>query len=159
MANTAKEQIYLLLTNTVFLSAVCSWLSAQFIKAAIKLISGKVSSLKELIELMLWRTGGMPSSHSAVVISLTTSIGFHSGVGSDIFILAACFAFVVIRDAVGVRRSSGIQAKVLNEVGVSLDKKSIINFRPIKEVQGHKPLEVFVGCILGCSIAVAFSTL
>ena len=101
----------------------------------------------------------MPSSHSSLVTALCTSIGFKHGVTSDIFLLALAFMLVVIRDAVGVRRSSGIQAKTLNELGNQLKEKNLVDFKPVKEVQGHKPLEVIMGCLLGVFIGTAFSTL
>lgn len=66
---------------------------------------------------------------------------------------------VVVRDALGVRRSSGIQAKLLNEIGIALTKHELIKVRPIKEVQGHKPIEVIIGCLLGLCMGVAFSVL
>ena len=150
---TVRKQLYFLLTNPVFLSALFSWLSAQFIKTVIQLLTGKVSDFKELIALLFWRTGGMPSSHSALVCAMSAAIGFRSGVNSDIFTL------VVIRDALGVRRASGLQARTLNEVGKELHKKNIIEFQAVKEVHGHKPLEVFVGCLLGLFIGAAFSVL
>ena len=59
----------------------------------------------------------------------------------------------------GVRRASGIQARVLNEIGRSLEDKDILKFKPIKEIQGHKPAEVFVGCFWGITIGIAFSVL
>lgn len=154
-----REQIYKLIDNPVFWACVFSWFSAQFIKTVIKLLTGKIANMRELADVLIWRTGGMPSSHAALVTSVCTSIGFHSGVNSDIFILALCFTMVVIRDAVGVRRSSGLQAKALNEIGKQLACQKSVKFRPVKEVQGHKPLEVFVGSILGFSIATAFSVL
>ncbi len=159
MLSSALNQIRLLTTNPVFIACIFSWFSAQFVKTLIKLCAGKISSIKELFELLIWRTGGMPSSHSALVCSLCTSIGFRSGLGSDIFILAFCFALVVIRDAFGVRRASGIQARVLNELGSALDEQDILKFKPIKEVHGHKPAEVLVGCFLGVTVGVAFAVL
>lgn len=159
MVSSALSHIQSLYTNTVFLACIFSWFSAQFIKTILKLCAGKISSLRDLFELLLWRTGGMPSSHSALVCTLCTSIGFRSGINSDIFILSFCFAMVVIRDAVGVRRANGIQARVLNELGTSLSEKGILYFKPIKEVHGHKPSEVFIGCFLGIAIGVAFAVL
>ena len=156
---TMREHFYSFLLNPVFLSAMFSWLSAQFIKTVIKLLTGRVNDLKELLALLFWRTGGMPSSHSALVCALTTSIGFRSGVDSDIFILALCFMLVVIRDAVGVRRASGLQARSLNELGKKLYQKGMIDFQTVKEVHGHTPLEVFVGCLLGLFTGTAFSVL
>lgn len=157
---SAKFQLQMFVTNPVFLSVIFSWLSAQFIKTLIRLLSGRVHSISELVSLLFWKTGGMPSSHSALVSALTTSIGYRAGINSDIFILACCFALVTVRDAVGVRRSSGIQAKVINHIGSELQKKEILtSFSPVKEVQGHKPLEVIVGCLLGVFIGIAFSIL
>lgn len=157
--NTTKDQIFTWLTNPVLLSIVFSWLSAQVIKTMIKLFSGKVHSIKDLFELLFWRTGGMPSSHSALVASLCTSIGYRSGFNSDVFFLSVAFFFVTIRDALGVRRANGIQARVINKIGKELNKKDIVEYKPIKEVQGHKPAEVFVGCLLGFFIGLAFSVL
>ncbi|MCR4940621.1 MAG: divergent PAP2 family protein [Treponemataceae bacterium] len=160
MLGQAKFQMQTLVSNPVFLSLVFSWFSAQFIKTLIKLLSGKVHSLKELIELMFWKTGGMPSSHTALVMSLCVSIGFRNGVTSDIFILSVAFAIVVVRDAVGVRRSSGLQTKALNELSLQLKSKGIIDdFVPLKEIHGHKPAEVIMGCFLGVFIGIAFSVL
>ena len=154
-----REQLHIFFTNPVLLSCIFSWLSAQFIKTLIKLFSGKIHSIKELFELLFWRTGSMPSSHSALVATLCTTIGFRSGVGSDVFILSLGFFLVTIRDAVGVRRANGIQASVLNKIGRTLAEKGIIEFKPIKEVQGHTPAEVFIGCLLGFFIGLAFSVL
>ncbi len=159
MIESTKEQFALLLQNPVFLSGILSWLSAQFIKTVVALLLGKIKDIKELIALLFWRTGGMPSSHSALVCSVTTSIGVSSGVNTDIFVLACCFSLVVIRDAVGVRRASGLQARTINEIGQTLQDKEIIEFKSIKEVHGHKPLEVAVGCLLGFFVGMGFSTL
>ncbi|WP_353885678.1 divergent PAP2 family protein [uncultured Treponema sp.] len=129
-----------------------------FVKTLIKLFSGKVHSLKELFELLLWRTGSMPSSHSALVATLCTTIGFRSGVNSDVFILSLGFYLVTIRDAVGVRRANGLQATMLNKIGRLLAAKNIIEeVKPIKEVQGHTPAEVIIGSLLGFFIGLAFS--
>ncbi|MBP5577485.1 MAG: divergent PAP2 family protein [Treponema sp.] len=155
----AREQLKLLFTNPVLLSCIFSWLSAQFLKTMIKLFSRKVHSFKELFELFFWRTGSMPSSHSALVTTLCTTIGYRSGINSDVFILSIGFFLVTIRDAVGVRRASGIQATILNKIGQKLSEKGIMDFKPIKEVQGHTPAEVAIGCLLGFFIGLAFSVL
>lgn len=155
----AREQIKLLFTNPLLLSCIFSWLSAQFLKTMIKLFSRKVHSFKELFELFFWRTGSMPSSHSALVTTLCTTIGYRSGINSDVFILSIGFFLVTIRDAVGVRRASGIQATILNKIGQKLSEKGIMDFKPIKEVQGHTPAEVAIGCLLGFFIGLAFSVL
>lgn len=159
MISQARDQLHALFTNPIFLSCIFSWFVAQFIKALIKLLSGKVRSFTELFALMFWRTGGMPSSHSALVCSLFTSVGFKNGFGSDIFCLSLAFALVVIRDALGVRRSSGLQAKTINRMGEQLKEKDLIHFNPVKEINGHEPHEVIMGCFLGIFIGTAFSIL
>ena len=154
------QQFILFIHNPIFLSCVFSWLGAQFIKAAIKLIYGRIHSIGELIEVMVWRTGGMPSSHSALVTSLCVTIAFRNGIHSDLFMFSLCFFLVVIRDAFGVRRSSGLQAKKLNEIGNELKEKKIIeNYKAIKEVDGHTPMEVLCGCLFGFLVGLSFSLL
>jgi len=154
------EQIKSIITNPIFLAGVSSWFCAQFIKTLINLIYGKVHSLGELVSLLFWRTGGLPSSHTALVTSVCTTVGFRSGVSSDIFMLCVCFLMVTVRDAVGVRLSSGRQAQKLNELGKKMYEKGILDeYEPVKEVNGHTPLEVAVGFILGFFIGIAFSLL
>ena len=160
MTLTFREQFILFLRNPIFLSCIFSWLGAQFLKAAIKLIYGRIHSIAELLEVMLWRTGGMPSSHSALVTSLCVTIAYRHGLDSDLFVFALCFYLVVIRDAFGVRRSSGIQARKINELGNELKAKGIIEeYKPLKEVDGHTPMEVLCGCLLGFFVGLSFSLL
>lgn len=160
MLITLKEQLKLFLTNSTLLAGIVSWFSAQFIKTLINIIGSKVHSPGELIELMFWRTGGMPSSHSAIVTSLCTTIAFKNGLNSDIFLVSFVFLLVVVRDAFGVRRSSGIQAQKINELGKELeDNKALTNFKPLKEVNGHTPMQVILGCLLGFFVGLAFSLL
>lgn len=157
---TITQQFILFLHNPIFLSCAFSWIGAQFLKAAIKLIYGRIHSLSELLEVMFWRTGGMPSSHSALVTSLCVTIALRHGLHSDLFVFSLAFFLVVIRDAFGVRRSSGVQAKKLNELGTELsDKKVIDNYKTLKEVDGHTPMEVLCGCLLGFLVALSFSLL
>lgn len=159
MNRSVVQQFVLLVHNPVFLAAISSWIISQFLKTIITLFTAKVRSSKELVELLFWRTGGMPSSHSALVASVCTTFGFKYGIGSDLFIFSCCFALVVIRDAVGVRRSSGQQARALNELGARVSAKLKYQFKPVKEIQGHRPMEVLAGILLGFFLGVAFSTL
>ncbi len=160
MTSTFREQFILFCCNPILLSCVFSWLGAQFLKAAINLIYGRIHSLGELLEVMLWRTGGMPSSHSALVTSLCTTIAFRHGLNSDMFIFALCFFLVVIRDAFGVRRSSGLQSRKINKIGKELSEKKVIDsYKPMKEVDGHTPMEVLCGCLLGFFVGLSFSLL
>lgn len=159
MFSDFKIKVLNLLTNPVFLSCVFSWFCAQFIKTIINICLRKIHSIGELFEFLIWKTGGFPSSHTALVTSLCTSIGFRNGLDSDIFMLATCLMMITIRDALGVRRANGIHARKINEIGKSLAEKNIIEYKPIKEVLGHNPMEVVVGAILGFFIGLAFSTL
>lgn len=159
MPSQARLQIINFFSNPVLLSIIFSWFGAQFIKTLLALFAGKVKSIRELISLLLWRTGGMPSSHSALVTSLCTSIGFSQGIDSDIFIFSLAFMLVVIRDSLGVRLSSGNQAMALNQLGNQLKEKNDVDYTPVKVVKGHKPLEVIMGCLFGLFTGIAFSTL
>ncbi len=159
MFYSVKSQVAALFMNPVFQACIFSWFCAQFIKTVINLFAGKIHSLKTLLEYLIWKTGGFPSSHTALVTSLCTTVAFRSGINSDVFMLSFCLMMITVRDALGVRLSSGIQAKRLNEIGKELDKKEILNYKPIKEVQGHRPLEVVVGGILGFFIGFGFSVL
>lgn len=160
MLSSAGIQFQTLLHSPMFLGCIFSWLSAQFIKTIIKLFSGKIHSIKDLFEYLFWRTGSMPSSHSSITACICTMIGFSSGFDSDVFILALVFFLVVIRDAVGVRRANGFQAKRINEIGEILKEHGHFeDYKKLKEVNGHSPMEVFVGSLLGLFIGVAFSVL
>ncbi|BDC95986.1 MULTISPECIES: divergent PAP2 family protein [Treponema] len=173
MFSTVSGQIHTLLVSPTFLACAFSWVCAQFLKTIIKLFSGKVHSLIELFDLMFWRTGGMPSSHSAVVSCVATCVGLRSGLDSDVFIVSFVLFFITIRDALGVRRANGIHARRINEIISVLnffEKKSVEKELPkeeelpedvqqVKEVNGHSPLEVFVGVLLGIFVGMAFSVL
>jgi acid phosphatase family membrane protein YuiD len=147
------------LENSIFLASVSGWFLAQLVKMVIGLLSHRRKNLRELVAIMIWRTGGMPSSHAAMVSSMTTSLAFQEGLDSNLFVVSFFIAMVVLRDAVGVRRASGIQAKVLNLLGRNTAEKLGIDYHPVKEVNGHTPLEVVVGVLLGVFIAVAYAIL
>lgn len=159
MQNSAVSYIYELITNRVFLSAVFSWFVAQVVKAVIELLRSHSRSYRDVGAVLLWRTGGMPSSHASMVTALATSIGFQHGLSSHVFVLSLFYGLVIVRDAVGVRRSAGVQAQALNALGKQLSERHEIDFVPVKEVSGHTPAEVSVGMLLGFFIAVAFSIL
>ena len=153
-------QFQTLLSSPIFLACVSSWFLAQFLKTLIKLFAGKVHSIKELVELLIWRTGGMPSSHSALVACLCTCIGITEGFNSGLFVLSFCFFMVTIRDAVGVRRANGIQANMINRIGNLLKDQGLVQeYKNLKEVQGHSPMEGIVGCILGFCVGSGFLVL
>jgi acid phosphatase family membrane protein YuiD len=146
--------------NPVFLSSICSLFFAQLLKVIILILrNAKKKSAREIFLTLIWKTGGMPSSHSALVAALVTSVGFQEGVGSTLFTISLCLGLIVIRDSVGVRRSAGVQARSLNLLGKAISDRFGIEYHPVKEIQGHAPLEVIVGILLGLLIAVAFCVL
>ena len=145
--------------NPVFLSALTSWFVAQLLKVVIVILRSRRRSTREIAATLMWRTGGMPSSHSSLVAALATSVAFSEGLDSSLFIVTLALALIVIRDSLGVRRSSGLQARSLNLLGREVSGRLGIEYRPVKEIQGHAPLEVLVGALLGLFIAVAFAVL
>jgi len=153
---TLSEAIVSVIQNKIFQATAVSWCIAQFLKMFIYILTHKHKKLLKAIEKGIWSTGGMPSSHSSVVCSLTASVGLFDSVNSNLFIFSLFFAMVVIRDSLGVRRAAGIQAKALNNLGKLTAEKTGIEFNTIKEIEGHKPIEVVAGGILGIAIAVCF---
>jgi acid phosphatase family membrane protein YuiD len=145
--------------NPIFLSSVSSLFIAQILKSIIYLLSVRRRKTREFIEILAWRTGGMPSSHASLVCALTTSVGFSEGFASNIFVFSFWFALVVLRDAMGVRRATGLQSRALNNLGKQAAEKLDFDFHSVKEIQGHSPLEVVVGGLLGIFIAAGFSLL
>jgi uncharacterized protein len=155
----ARQESIELFSNPIFLSAVFSLLIAQFLKSVVNIFRSRTKSFREVLATFFWKTGGMPSSHSALAVSIATAIAVREGVNTSIFVLALFFALVVIRDALGVRRSAGLQAKALNQLGKEIGPRLGLQYRPVKEVHGHTPPEVLAGSLLGFFIALAFCTL
>ena len=154
------EKLIAFFTNPTFLSGIFSWLGAQFLKTFIHLIYGRIKTFKDLVSNMFWRTGGMPSSHSAVVTAVCTSVGIKEGVTSSVFLVSLLITFITMRDAVGVRRSSGIQSQKLNELGRELEQNKVIKeYKSIKEVNGHTPIQVIMGALLGVLIGFSLTLL
>ena len=151
------EALKAFLKNPIILSSLLSWFFSQFIKGIIVLFQIRKKGFKEFLEALFWRTGGMPSSHAAVVTSMTASVGFNEGIGSNLFAVSLLVALVVMRDAMGVRRAVGLQAKALNFLGSMTMGKHDVNFQPLKEISGHAPLEVIAGALLGFLISAAFA--
>ena len=123
------------------------WFVVQTYKVISELIINKKLDIRRFVG-----AGGMPSSHSALVTSLATAIGFREGFDSSIFALSVLFAFVVMYDSAGVRRAAGKQAKVLNQI-IERHEKNINIQEKLIELLGHTPLQVFVGAIVGISLA------
>jgi len=156
---TAVEHIKALLANKIFLSTVFSLCIAQVLKLVFYLFTNKNRKKLDMIETIIWRTGGMPSSHSAAVCALATSAGIYEGIESNFFVFCLVFAMIVLRDSLGVRRTAGLQAKALNNLGKQSAKFTGLEFRSVKEIHGHTPLEVLVGSCLGIVITFCFCLL
>ncbi|MCL2057479.1 MAG: divergent PAP2 family protein [Oscillospiraceae bacterium] len=120
-----------------------AWFIAQSAKLVYSLIK-----FKKLDFRLLYGTGGMPSSHTGYVVSLCTVIGKSTGVDSAAFGLSFAFALVVMIDAAGVRQAAGKHARLLNTLMSTHFPGDAFNER-LKELIGHKPLEVLIGAILG----------
>ena len=154
------ESLRYLISSPIFLSAVTAWFFAQFIKALISIVRFRSKVPKrDLLLTLIWTTGGMPSSHTAVVSALTTAIGFKVGFDSSLFMVSLFFSFMAIRDALGVRQAAGNQARALNLIIFDLNDRWKSSHKPVKEIHGHKGSEVVVGCLLGVFLATAFCRL
>lgn len=137
--------------NYLLISAMCAWFSAQIIK----IFTGVFKNRKINLQILLFSTGGMPSSHSASVTALATSSALKYGFSSPYFAISAILAIIVMIDASGVRYETGKQATIINKIVDELfsGKKEDINLG-LKELVGHTPFQVFVGAVLGVAIAV-----
>ncbi|HVB77746.1 MAG TPA: divergent PAP2 family protein [Candidatus Nitrosotalea sp.] len=131
------------------LPPLLAWFIAQVMKVIISSSRQRRLNLRVLAE-----TGGMPSSHSAIVAGLTTGIGRIDGVGSAGFAIALIFSIVVMYDAQGVRRAAGRQAALLNQIANELLAGHQIQQVRLRELLGHTPVEVLVGAALGVVIGL-----
>jgi acid phosphatase family membrane protein YuiD len=120
---------------------------------------GKLLKTGHLDWRVMAKTGGMPSSHSCCTMGMATSVGLIEGFNTVSFAIALCLAIIVMYDAAGVRRTVGLQAKVLNQIMEELfSEKPHISPERIKEFLGHTPIEVLVGALLGIVIAWTFNS-
>lgn len=143
-----------MLRNQVLISAIMGWVVAQFLKTLIDFALNKNFNAERLVG-----SGGMPSSHSATVCGMTTAAMLEYGVGSFEFAVSFVVSMVVMYDAIGVRRETGKQAKLLNSILMENPLKLKINAEvlqeKLKEYVGHTPLQVMAGAILGILLALA----
>lgn len=131
--------------NRAILAAVAAWAIAQGMKVILTLII-----TRRFDGTRVFGSGGMPSSHSALVCALVTVIGFQAGFASSVFALAFCFACVVMYDAAGVRRSAGKNAAMINHLLDGLSGNGFaFNEARLKELIGHTPIQVLAGALLG----------
>lgn len=135
------------------MTALLGWFVAQALKVLVVLLKEKRFDIRRMVG-----SGGMPSSHSSFVMALTTAVAFENGVGSPLFAVCAVLSFVVMYDASGVRRETGRQAAILNDIidiieNIGKDNPEVFGKR-LKELIGHSPVEVAVGAVLGVVLGV-----
>ncbi|EZH66083.1 membrane protein [Bacillaceae bacterium JMAK1] len=145
--------------------AISAIIVAQLVKVPIAFIATRKVDFS-----LITSTGGMPSSHSAAVTALATTIGLEYGFNSTFFALSAMFAIIVMYDATGVRRHAGYHATMLNQLMNDFNKfmheaknwqhkEEVEKREELKELLGHKPIEVFFGALLGILLAIFVYTI
>lgn len=138
--------------NAVLHAAIGAWFTAQVLKFFIDRILSKRWSLERIVG-----SGGMPSSHAAMVCALTTSVILHYTTASPLFAICVVQTAVVLYDARGVRLETGKQARVLTAIMDSLKERGGACDVPevnLKEFIGHTPIQVLVGALLGVAVAL-----
>lgn len=143
----------ILLSNRILLASVLSWAVAQVAKTIIELIQQRKLHVGRMLS-----SGGMPSSHSALVTSLATATGRISGLDSVAFAITVVLASIVMYDAAGVRRAVSIQARILNQMIDELFEGRPMAEKRLRELIGHTPVQVLVGGLLGIGIGLLVAT-
>lgn len=137
------------LTNKYIYVPILLWFLIQLFKLIYDLVTTKKFNFKRILG-----AGGMPSSHSAVVVSLATLIGKYEGVNTAIFAVSLVFAAVVMYDACGVRRAAGRQAALLNKIIETPGLTGVQVRERLVEALGHTPVQVFVGALIGLVVGL-----
>lgn len=128
-----------------------TWLAIQSFKVLWDLITTKKFNFKRIMG-----AGGMPSSHSAVVVCLAVLVGKSEGFNSPMFAIALIFSLVVMYDAAGIRRAAGKQATLLNKIIETPGLTGVQVSERLVEVLGHTPIQVIVGAIIGFIVGMIF---
>jgi acid phosphatase family membrane protein YuiD len=131
------------------LAPLVAWAIAQAAKVILTSVRQRRVNLRGVAE-----TGGMPSSHAAIVMGMTTAVGKYAGVSSAPFAIALIFSFVVMYDAAGLRRAAGRQAAILNRLVEDLVHMRGMQEQKLRELLGHTPVEVVVGAVLGIVVGL-----
>ena len=136
--------------NAVIDCALLAWFLAQLIKVILELVLMRRFDVTRFVS-----SGGMPSSHSAMVVAATAAIGKLYGTDGAAFALAAVLSAVVMYDACNVRRSAGDTARLVNQLLAHVEKLTAEDFADdLKIIMGHTPLQVAAGAILGLAIGL-----
>jgi acid phosphatase family membrane protein YuiD len=136
------------LQNKVLIATLIGWLLAQVLKIPTEYLRSR-----RWMWAMFFAAGGMPSSHSALLVSCTLAIGLYYGFDNPLFALGVAITMIVAHDASGVRRQAGMHAERINLLFEELLKGHMWDENDLKEVIGHTPLEVAGGIILGLIVA------
>ena len=134
--------------NYVLIAALIAWGIANVIKVPIEYLQTRRWNWALLVS-----PGGMPSSHTALVVGATHAIGLSVGFNSALFALAFAFCMIVIYDATGIRRQAGKHAELINAMINDLAAGHPLKEEQLREVLGHSPLEVLAGLILAILVA------
>lgn len=137
--------------NDILWISILSWFVAQVLKILINLMKYRKFDFKLIIS-----SGGMPSSHSSFVTSMSVSVGERVGYDTPLFAVCVILSLVVMYDAAGVRRAAGQQAALLNKIMDELISNTLNFEKRLKELLGHTPVEVAAGAVLGILIALVF---
>jgi len=144
------EPIAEFLTNRHLLTALTGTALAQILKTLFDY--WRTGSLKNAL---FFSTGGMPSSHSSTTVALMFSVGMYEGFGTPLFAVSTVLAMVVMHDAAGIRQAAGKQAEAINFLFSKLESQGIKLDKKLKELLGHRPIEVIAGAALGLGVALA----
>lgn len=139
-----------LFSNQVVIAGLIAWLLGQGLKFPLEYLMHKRWDWT-----IMFSTGGMPSSHSAVMTAVALTIGMIDGFGTSLFALAAATGLVVIYDAAGVRRQAGFHAERINQIMRDFFESGHFMESDLKEMLGHTPFEVFSGILLGLLISLS----
>lgn len=141
-----------ILHNHVLFAGLIGWFLAQALKIPIHYLVEKEWDFSRF-----HGSGGMPSSHTAMTVAATAMVGALHGYDSAVFAVSLIFTTVVMYDATGVRRETGRQATIINRIlDTVLVKGQSISDVELKELVGHKPIEVACGFLLGLAIAAVY---
>lgn len=140
-----------LITNHSLLTGLAAWLLAQLLKPPLEYIRKGKWNWGYLLS-----AGGMPSSHSALMVGTTLGVALHVGFDSPVFAIAVAATMIVIYDAAGVRREAGRHAEKINVLIEELLSGHPISEEELREVLGHTPLEVTGGIFLGIVVGILY---
>jgi uncharacterized protein len=138
-------------SNKILIPAAVAWALAQVIKLPLEYVR-----IRRWNWHIVFSMGGMPSSHSALMIGTAWSIGLYEGFDSALFALAIAISMIVLYDATGIRRQAGRHAEIINVIINELAAGHPLREEQLREVLGHTPLQVFAGTIFGILIAQLF---